>query len=307
MGHKMLTRIGQPAYRIYELAPYRLATVAGGIFVAYIWTIFPYPQSEHSELRSNLGGALYLLANFYSIIHETVGARVRGDEGDPEDKASPGRKLEKARNEVFAKSQALLANLKASSEFTRWQIHVGGKFPREAYDGIIAHVENILNYSSLIGYASSSFASEATDSVWAEHFKQLLTSISTTTHDITTILSLLSHSVSAGQPLPPYLKTPEPYRLARKLEEMDHDIMDVRHIDEPGYAAFAVIQIASHCLVQDIDKLVELVKGLVGVLDFSFHAVSTSSTGSLRSADSTTLAASTSSRSEGSSGKGKRE
>lgn len=30
---------GQPAYPTYELAPYRLATVAAGIFVAFIWTI----------------------------------------------------------------------------------------------------------------------------------------------------------------------------------------------------------------------------------------------------------------------------
>lgn len=30
---------GQPAYPTYELAPYRLATVAAGLFVAFIWTI----------------------------------------------------------------------------------------------------------------------------------------------------------------------------------------------------------------------------------------------------------------------------
>ncbi|KAJ8125782.1 hypothetical protein O1611_g7856 [Lasiodiplodia mahajangana] len=34
---------GQPYYPIYELAPYRLATVAGGCLVAFVWTIFPSP------------------------------------------------------------------------------------------------------------------------------------------------------------------------------------------------------------------------------------------------------------------------
>jgi hypothetical protein len=32
---------GQPAYPIYELGPYRLATVAGGLAVAAFWTLFP--------------------------------------------------------------------------------------------------------------------------------------------------------------------------------------------------------------------------------------------------------------------------
>lgn len=35
---------GQPAYPTYELAPYRLACVTGGLFVAFIWTIVRLPQ-----------------------------------------------------------------------------------------------------------------------------------------------------------------------------------------------------------------------------------------------------------------------
>ena len=40
------------------LAPYRLATTMAGIFVAYIFTIFPYPISEGSEVRKDLGVAM---------------------------------------------------------------------------------------------------------------------------------------------------------------------------------------------------------------------------------------------------------
>ena len=53
----------------YELAPYRLACVAGGCFVAFIWTIFPYPLSDRSWLRKDLGSTLYLLANYYAVVH----------------------------------------------------------------------------------------------------------------------------------------------------------------------------------------------------------------------------------------------
>jgi hypothetical protein len=58
LGKTLAESNGQPAYPIYQLAPYRLATVAGGLAVAFIWTFFPFPISEHSAMRQKLGGAL---------------------------------------------------------------------------------------------------------------------------------------------------------------------------------------------------------------------------------------------------------
>jgi hypothetical protein len=129
---------GQPAYPIYELGPYRLATVAGGLAVAFFWTIFPFPITEHSAMRQKLGGALYLTANLYSIMHEQVMSRIRGDAGDEEnDKASPGYALNKARNKVFAKQMLTLQGLKQHAAFIKWEFPLGGKFPRQEYDDIL--------------------------------------------------------------------------------------------------------------------------------------------------------------------------
>ena len=112
------------------------------------------------------------------------------------------------------------------------------------------------------------------------------------------MLSLLSASVANGHPLPPYLKAPQPYKLTEKLEALDADILSISHIAEPGYAAFAVMQIASSLISDDLGKLVECVfsdsgsrrgsgswvladrsarnvKSLVGEVDFSFHVIST--------------------------------
>ena len=129
------TSNGQPAYETYLLAPYRLAAVAGGLSVAFIWTIFPYPVSESTELRKDLGASLYLLSNFYSIVHETVRARVTGTDGNARTKGSHAYNLEKARGAVFSKSMLLLNNLATTAEFSRFQIRVGGRFPREEYEG----------------------------------------------------------------------------------------------------------------------------------------------------------------------------
>lgn len=141
VGERIATSNGQPYYPIYLLAPYRLATVSGGIAVAFFWTFFPYPISEHSVLRQSLGASLYLLANYYSIIHETLLARMRGDEGDLTLKTSAGRKLDKARHKVFTKQMLMLNGLRINSEFSKWEVPIGGRFPKKKYDAIILCVE----------------------------------------------------------------------------------------------------------------------------------------------------------------------
>ena len=51
------------------------------------------------------------------------------------------------------------------------------------------------------------------------------------------------------------MATPEAYRLSVKMEAVDRDILSLRHIAEPGYAAFAVMQISTRCISMDIEKL----------------------------------------------------
>lgn len=110
---------------------------------------------------------------------------------------------------------------------------------------------------------------------WFADFRRITTHTNITSHEITSLLSLLSSSITTGQPLPPYLKSPEGYQLSKQLEAVDHDILSLRHIAEPGYAAFAVMAISTRCIHMDLERLLTAVKGLVGELDFSFHVVST--------------------------------
>ena len=135
-------------------------------------------------------------------------------------------------------------------------------------------------------------------------------SVGATSHQITSILSLLSASVKSGSALPPHLELPQPYNLSRRLEALDKGILDARHVEEPGYSAFgkaafgitdkekmlidstAVLQVASSLITHDLASLVDHVKDLVGETDFSF-TVSVSDSGI--------------SSSEGASGKGKKD
>jgi hypothetical protein len=273
---------GQTYYPIYELGPIRLATVCGGLFLAWIWTVFPYPTTEHSQLRQNTGRAFYLLANYYSILTETVRVRLRGAEGELNSKDSPGYKLEKSRRKVFSKCNILFAALRAQSGFIKFDIPIGGRFPRQRYQAIIGLMQSCLNFMSLVSIASADFSAlqqsgsqQGSTSRWLVNFRRLIADTNVTSEQVTTLLSLLSAAVSHGHPLPPHVKVPEPYALSTRLDQIDQDILSVRHIAEPGYSAFAVIQIGTRCVIDDLHKILKEVKELVGELDFSYHIVST--------------------------------
>ncbi|KAK0248000.1 hypothetical protein LTS09_016886 [Friedmanniomyces endolithicus] len=248
LGVKVSESNGQPAYPTYELAPYRLACVAGGLLVAFIWTIFPFPISESTELRKDIGASLYLLSNFYSIVHETVRTRITGTDGDVKVKGTHAYHLEKARDAVFSKSMLLLNNLKTNSQFSKFQLRIGGRFPAAEYEGLIESCQRVLQYTALMSHASLTFSThnkaDATEeSQWARDFRQLVSQTSTTSHKVTSLLALLSTSMSYGQPLPPYLEMPQPFQFVKKVDSIDPDLLSIRHIAEPEYSAFAVIQV----------------------------------------------------------------
>lgn len=91
-------------------------------------------MSENSQLRKDLGATLYLLSNFYSIVHETVQSRIKGTDGDVSVKGTHGYNLDKARQTVLSKLLILLTELRTNASFSKFQLRVGGRFPREEYE-----------------------------------------------------------------------------------------------------------------------------------------------------------------------------
>lgn len=304
LGIAAASATGQPYYPIYELGPYRLACVAGGSFVAFIWTIFPFPLSDRSWIRKDLGNTLYMLANYYAIVSSTINARLHGTEGNMELKSSPGRQLQKVRHKVFGKLMLLLPSLQQHTDWQKWEPTIGGKFPKETYQAITTRSTNILNYLTLMSYATQSWTQDGdalfpntthnSRRAWLDDLSTLVDSVGATSHHITSVLSLLSASVKQGSALPPHLELPQPYNLSRRLEALDKGILDSRHVEEPGYSAYAVLQVASSLITDDLARLVDSVRDLVGETDFSFAVSMSDST-----FDST--------ESERNSGKGKKD
>jgi hypothetical protein len=135
---------------------------------------------------------------------------------------------------------------------------------------LIECVQRILNYLALMAYASQTLSlhcpfnptaaagqQQTEQSQWSNDFRRLVTDDPHgTSHQITSVLSLLSSCLSNGQALPPYLELPQPYAFAQRIESIDKNILSVRHIDEPEYSAFAVLQICGGCVTADLEKLV---------------------------------------------------
>jgi hypothetical protein len=131
----------QAYHPLYELAPFRLATVVAGVGVAFFFTYFPSVVTSRSQLRKELGSSLYLLSNYYSSTHQIVALRIRGAEGDLKDKGSPGRRLQKACTRMYIKELILLQGMEKHIKFNAWEPMFGGKFPQASYDRLIHHTQ----------------------------------------------------------------------------------------------------------------------------------------------------------------------
>ncbi|KAL9622165.1 MAG: hypothetical protein Q9160_003508 [Pyrenula sp. 1 TL-2023] len=279
IGIQQASSNGQPYYPLYELAPYRLATVVVGLFVAFIWTYFPYAITTHATLRKDLGSTLYLIGNYYSCIHTTVEMRLRlGVRDDANDPTHLSTRLSKARIQVFRKIVVLLTKLREHSSLVKWEPKFGGKFPQQTYDDLVASMRTTFSYITLISYATNTFvaeeASEA-ETEWLRSFRSFASDLDLTTQEVTSMLCLLSSSMVNGQPLPPYIRHVRPYNLSDKIRAREPGLLSIKHVAEPCYAAFAVMQVASSLIAEELQKQVRLVRQLVGEVDFSFHVIST--------------------------------
>ncbi|KAK7936689.1 uncharacterized protein PG986_015127 [Apiospora aurea] len=328
---------GQVYYPIYVLAPYRLACVAAGCAVAFFWTVFPSPLTERTWIRRDLSATLYLLANYFSVIDESLKSKLHGTGGDPRHKRSPHNRLKKHRQLLLGKLLLLLPSLKQHADWQRWEPTVGGAFPRDVYEDIIKRATRIVSYLTLmahtVGYAPPGQQQGAEpDRAWIEALAELMADVVPTKRGIVCTLTLLSHSLQTGHSLPPNLPLPRPFALTRRLgmlaarrhrrgrsdsssgssssssssstgDESESDreeeaqaspstsatatrsqaggpfgLLDAKHMAENGYAEFAVLQVCSSLICDDLEDLVRDVSKLVGVVDFSFRVEGSSST-----------------------------
>lgn len=220
IGRKAAEVSGQPYYPIYLLAPYRLACVTGGSLVAFIWTVFPYPITDRTHLRQDLGTAIYGLAKYYACVHARIAARYHQTEGDPGNPSSLGCVLEDNERNIFLHELSLLGGLAQQASFTAWEVKIGGRFPREKFVAVIKNTQSLLQNLALMAHITQTLPAKPT-SPWFKKLASIIIKINPTSEAVTSNLVLLSASVRNGSALPPYLKAPKYFQVSEAIMEMD--------------------------------------------------------------------------------------
>ncbi|KAI6258819.1 hypothetical protein MCOR29_010754 [Pyricularia oryzae] len=227
IGLEVSERMGQPYYPTYLIAPYRVATVAAGCLVAFFWTIFPSPFTDRTWLRRDLSATLYLLANYFSAISQTVRLQLAEEDevvkthaGPHSDKQTPAHHLARVRHKIFGKLMILLPSLGTHAQWQRWEPSIGGRFPEEVYEEIILRSSRILNYLTLMSYTATrsphTFTTQEArddevDAEWTRTLRRLLDEVQPAHYSIVSTLALLSNSLLSGQALPPFVHMPPLY------------------------------------------------------------------------------------------------
>ncbi|KAF1988771.1 hypothetical protein K402DRAFT_419123 [Aulographum hederae CBS 113979] len=267
-------------YPIYLIAPYRLAATAVGVTAAFFWTVFPSAVTSRSVVRQQLGQSLMLLASYYSCMHTVIQMWASDTYGDTNDKKSPGRQLEKTRGQIFAKELTLISSVRQHSELTKFEPSIGGPFPKTLYDKIVNEIDIILSHMNLVTYAISNKSTTtsvpnspfpAIEKSWLRSLSKLFGSADFSSHNISALLTVFSAAVMNGQPLPPFITPPRPYALARQIQNMDPELLSPKHALDPGYSAYAVIEVSYSMIAESLGRLHGLVRELMGEVEFGFQ------------------------------------
>ncbi|KAJ5624821.1 hypothetical protein N7510_001130 [Penicillium lagena] len=280
LGLDEATSNGQPYYPIYLFGPYKLAAVAAGCAISFFWVIFPYPITAKSQLRKLLGRSLFVLAEFYSCMHATIELWFSGELGKLQDTHSPAHKLQASRHKIFKEEMMLLTALRMHSHFSTFEPPIGGKFPKQVYDNIISEIQRILTSMSLMAHTTqkldalsidSEHPERESDGQWMEQLAEIaLKSPDFNSHQITSLLCHLSAAIMNAQPLPPYLSIPDSFPLARQMRRIDGELLNIRHVEDPAFSAFASLEVLRSVVSFSLQELLDNVRKLVGELNFDF-------------------------------------
>ncbi|CZR56399.1 uncharacterized protein PAC_06287 [Phialocephala subalpina] len=280
IGVKAAESTGIYVFPPYYVAALRVACVLWGTVASIIFTYLPYPITARSLLRKDMAVVMHLLASYHAVVHSSIKARLRGSEGNVMDKTSRGRVLSHTRKAMFNKMMVLSSSVKHNVYLQKYEPGLGGRFPVAIFTDILSQLAVLLDYMSLLSYSTEVLAVDgpykeyfhhSSSRKWLEDLSNLIGPMNPTEVRITSILSQLSAAVSTGRALPTRIESIKPYQLSQRLQVMDPEVLHLKHIQELGYSAYAVMEILSSMITKNLDVLVDSIESLVGVVSFDYE------------------------------------
>jgi hypothetical protein len=188
-----------------------------------------------------LSAAIYLLANYLSVIISTMQSQLEGTAGDIGSATSPAYHLLSVRRKIFGKFVRLMSSIESHLAWQRWEPTIGGRFPFQTYQEVIMRTARIMSYLTLMSYALThpprTHKTEDSDEEQVEDRAGgapdadadvqdngwWLALAEPTHHTALSTLTLLSNSMFSGQSLPPYLPLPQPFEMMQRLRQLPKD------------------------------------------------------------------------------------
>ncbi|KAI2964065.1 hypothetical protein CBS147323_6559 [Aspergillus niger] len=281
LGHTTVVGMGQEDYPLYLSAPYRLLSVLAGSFIAYVWTVFPYPITDRGLLGDKLGDMLSLLAQFQDCGHSIASLKLRGPVKDDDMMAldfspSPGGggagRLAGTQEQLFQRIMTLVTPLRMHALFQKFNIPIGGRYPVESYMSIMQEALSIMNYINLLIHSSQSWPLLSHSSTFTS--SMVLESVSTHSHQMTSALLLLSACIKHGTPLPPYFQAPTTVDFSPLWQELRAEFLQPSALagdEETVQHAWAMMQMVTDISNVALMRIIMHARDLVGEVNFDME------------------------------------
>lgn len=215
-------------------------------------------------------------------MHSSVKIWINEQQGDMNDRRSPGRRLQASCHSLTSKQMELLVHTQSLIHWTAYESPIGSKFPQKVYQSAVSNIQMLATCMALISHTTdvdlsiaNSDPGDSDPSVleekWIHQLARATSSSEFDSHMTTSLLCHLAGAISNSSELPPYLAPPEQFPLARKLREINAHAMNIDNIQDPDFSAFACMEVATSLIRSRLKYLVENVKDLVGEIDFDSY------------------------------------
>lgn len=259
----------QPDTPIYENGGLRLGAICFGLLVGWFWTIFPYPISDKDVFLARLAACLSKLAVLNEATFTLLDARF--DQVGVHNQLSPDleviNKLAGLCSTHYVDCVALIATLRLELHYIKFEMPIGGSFPRKQYKTVIDHIQVIVSRLQLIGLAANNlkeFAESFEPDPDLSRARKELSKLRITAEWATSVFVIMSQSIASAVPLPPHMKTPKNKWANEALEQVQSRSFDPL---DNGYLTMVAVRQWSQGIRHRASELLGSVRDVIGELD----------------------------------------
>ncbi|CAO3607767.1 unnamed protein product [Cunninghamella echinulata] len=238
---------------IWYIVAHRIAAIVVGIVAAGVLITFPTPVQGRVELRKRLAITIRDIGRLYGIVSAEIASAVIV--GEPTRRQIKHfRKLTLDIRRQIADERNLLAHAK-------YEPPLRGKFPVENYTRILNITDNMADLVGGMGYNIRRIRPEWRKQIANSLMKERREYLS----NIMTTLKLISTTLLAKAPLPPFLLQPNE-AMDRFSKILENEItLRVKDMEDPSFTSYSAYMMNASSFVKELNDLLEATTALVGV------------------------------------------